>query len=178
LSPDERQASEPQSLRGWLAKMLASFSTGERRIACRKAIETIKTRVKDAAVEGFSGDLSTIAAADALAARYPELDILVNNLGIYESKPFQDITDDDWQRFFEVNVLSGARLSRLYLAGMLRKNWGRIVFISSESAIQIPADMIHYGLTKTAQLVHQVRAWGSSVELKMGCRQGATTEHM
>ena len=144
----------------------------------QKAIETIKTRVEDAAVEGFSGDLSTIAAADALAARYPELDILVNNLGIYELKPFQDITDDDWQMFFEVNVLSGARLSRLYLAGMLRKNWGRIVFISSESAIHIPADMIHCGLTKTAQLVHQVRAWGSSVELKMGGRQGATTEHM
>src|SRR4029077_4128758 len=84
--------------------------------------------------------------------RFPELDILVNNLGIFEAKPFEDIPDADWLRLFEVNILSGVRLSRHYLAGMKKRNWGRIVFISSESAIQIPAEMIHYGMTKTAQL--------------------------
>src|SRR5206468_9273620 len=83
---------------------------------------------------------------------YPELEILVNNLGIFEAKPFPRISDGDWLRFFEVNVLSGVRLSRHYLPGMLKRNWGRIVFISSESALQIPAEMIHYGMTKTAQL--------------------------
>jgi NAD(P)-dependent dehydrogenase (short-subunit alcohol dehydrogenase family) len=80
------------------------------------------------------------------------MDILVNNLGIFEPKPFQDISDEDWRRFFEVNVLSGVRLSRAYLPGMKQRNWGRIVFISSESAINTPAEMIHYGMTKTAQL--------------------------
>lgn len=80
------------------------------------------------------------------------VDILVNNVGIFEPKPFADISDDDWLRFFEVNVMSGVRLSRRYLKGMLEKNWGRIIFISSESAIQIPAEMVHYGMTKTAQI--------------------------
>ena len=80
------------------------------------------------------------------------MDILVNNLGIFEPKPFAEITDDDWRRFFEVNVLSGVRLSRHYIGPMKQKNWGRIVFISSESALQIPPEMIHYGMTKTAQL--------------------------
>jgi NAD(P)-dependent dehydrogenase (short-subunit alcohol dehydrogenase family) len=80
------------------------------------------------------------------------VDVLVNNLGIFEPKPFEQIPDADWRRFFEVNVLSGVRLSRAYLPGMKNANWGRIVFISSESAVQIPAEMIHYGMTKTAQL--------------------------
>jgi len=84
--------------------------------------------------------------------RFPEVDILVNNLGIFEIKPFEDIPDADWLRLFEVNILSGVRLSRHYLPGMKKRNWGRIVFISSESAIHIPAEMIHYGTTKTAQL--------------------------
>ena len=88
----------------------------------------------------------------ALVGRFPSVDILVNNLGIFEPKPFEQIPDEDWQRFFDVNVLSGVRLSRAYLPGMKQRNWGRIVFISSESAIQIPAEMIHYGVTKTAQL--------------------------
>lgn len=104
------------------------------------------------AADGFAGDLSRADAAEALAARFPDVDILVNNLGIFEPKAFEDIPDADWQRFFDVNVLSGVRLARLYLAGMKRRNWGRILFISSESAIQIPAEMIHYGMTKTAQL--------------------------
>ena len=85
-------------------------------------------------------------------ARFPAVDILVNNLGIFEPKPFEQITDEDWLRFFEVNVLSGVRLSRHYIGPMKQANWGRIVFISSESGLQIPAEMIHYGMTKTAQL--------------------------
>src|SRR5579859_336391 len=103
-------------------------------------------------VVGFAGDLATAAAAEELARRHPELEILVNNLGIFEPKPFEEIPDADWQRFFDVNVLSGVRLARLYLPAMKRANWGRIIFISSESAVQIPAEMIHYGMTKTAQI--------------------------
>jgi NAD(P)-dependent dehydrogenase (short-subunit alcohol dehydrogenase family) len=101
---------------------------------------------------GFAGDLSTAAVADALAQRYPKVEILVNNLGIFEPKAFEEIPDADWVRFFEVNVLSGVRLARLFLPAMKRSNWGRIIFISSESGVQIPAEMIHYGMTKTAQL--------------------------
>jgi NAD(P)-dependent dehydrogenase (short-subunit alcohol dehydrogenase family) len=103
-------------------------------------------------VQGFAGDLSKAASAEELARRHPGVEILVNNLGIFEPKPFEEITDADWVRFFEVNVLSGARLARLFLPAMKRANWGRIIFISSESAVQIPAEMIHYGMTKTAQL--------------------------
>jgi NAD(P)-dependent dehydrogenase (short-subunit alcohol dehydrogenase family) len=101
---------------------------------------------------GFAGDLSKAETAGQVAQKYPDVEILVNNLGIFEPLPFEDIPDDDWRRFFEVNVLSGVRLSRLYLSSMRDRNWGRIVFISSESAVQIPAEMIHYGMTKTAQL--------------------------
>jgi NAD(P)-dependent dehydrogenase (short-subunit alcohol dehydrogenase family) len=103
-------------------------------------------------VLGFAGDLATPAAAEALAARFPNIEIPVNNLGIFEPKPFEDIPDEDWTRFFDVNVLSGVRLARLCLPAMKRANWGRIIFISSESALQIPAEMIHYGMTKTAQI--------------------------
>ena len=103
-------------------------------------------------VEGVAADLTTEAGAKTLLARVPRVDVLVNNLGIFEPKAFADITDDDWRRFFDANVLSGVRLARLYLPQMLERNWGRIIFISSESAVQIPAEMIHYGMTKTAQL--------------------------
>jgi len=103
-------------------------------------------------VHGFAGDLGRAETAEALARAYPEIDILINNLSIFEPKPFEDIPDADWMRFFEVNVLSGVRLARLYLPGMKRANWGRIIFISSESALQIPVEMIHYGVTKTAQI--------------------------
>ncbi len=103
-------------------------------------------------VYGFAGDLSQASSAEALARRHPLVDILVNNLGIFEPKPFEEISDEDWLRFFDVNVLSGVRLARLFLPAMKRANWGRIIFISSESAVQIPAEMIHYGMTKTAQL--------------------------
>ena len=100
----------------------------------------------------FAGDLGTADAADDLARRFPDVEILVNNLGIFEPKPFEEIPDGDWLRFFEVNVLSGVRLARLFLAGMKRRNWGRIIFISSESGVQIPSEMIHYGMTKAAQI--------------------------
>ena len=103
-------------------------------------------------VVGFAGDLSRAETAEALVRRHPEVDILVNNLGVFEPKPFEEIPDADWLRFFEVNVLSGVRLARLYLPGMRRANWGRIIFISSESGLQIPAEMIHYGVTKSAQI--------------------------
>lgn len=103
-------------------------------------------------VLGFAGDLSSAAVAEALIQKHPGIEILVNNLGIFEPKSFEDIPDEDWVRFFEVNVLSGVRLARLVLPAMKAANWGRIIFISSESAIQIPAEMIHYGMTKTAQL--------------------------
>lgn len=103
-------------------------------------------------LHGFAGDLATAEAAQRLAQAYPGVEILINNLGIFEPVAFEDISDNDWRRFFEVNVLSGVRLSRLYLPAMRKRNWGRIVFISSESGVQIPAEMIHYGMTKTAQL--------------------------
>lgn len=107
---------------------------------------------KSGAADGIAADLGTEEGARLVTGRFPAVDILVNNLGIFESTPFEQISDADWRRFFEVNVLSGVRLSRHYLAGMQRQNWGRIVFISSESGLQIPAEMVHYGMTKTAQL--------------------------
>ena len=109
-----------------------------------------KSTGKDAI--GFAGDLSQAAVAEALVAQHPGIQILVNNLGIFEPKPFEQIPDDDWRRFFDVNVLSGARLARLVLPAMRRENWGRIIFISSESALHIPAEMVHYGMTKAAQI--------------------------
>ena len=120
--------------------------------AVAEAKAQILAAVPDAKIESFAGDLSTAAATDTLFQRFPLVDILVNNLGIFEPKPFANITDEEWRRFFEVNVLSGVRLSRAYLPRMKERNWGRIVFISSESAIHTPAEMIHYGMTKTAQL--------------------------
>src|SRR5450432_3270511 len=119
------------------------------------SVDSVVSKIKPAAggqVQGFAGDLSTAAAAEELVRRHPNIEILVNNLGIFEPKPFEDIPDADWMRFFNVNVLSGVRLARLCLPAMRRANWGRIIFISSESAVQIPAEMIHYGMTKTAQL--------------------------
>lgn len=116
------------------------------------AVGRISAAFPKANVSGVAADLSTEAGAEALFRRLPETDILVNNLGIFEAKPFGEITDQAWRQFFETNVLSGVRLSRHYLPGMMRRNWGRILFISSESALNIPVEMIHYGMTKTAQL--------------------------
>lgn len=117
-----------------------------------EAIAAVRREVPDAHMMGVVADLSSAAGAEIVAEAIPEVDILVNNVGIYGAQPFFDISDAEWLRFFETNVMSGVRLSRAYLPGMLQRNWGRIVFISSESAINIPAEMIHYGMTKTAQL--------------------------
>jgi NAD(P)-dependent dehydrogenase (short-subunit alcohol dehydrogenase family) len=116
------------------------------------AVAAITKVVPGAKVRGVAADVSTAAGCNALVAALPEVDILINNAGIFEPKGFFDIPDEDWIRFVEVNVMSGVRLSRAYMPGMLKRNWGRIVFISSESALNIPKEMIHYGLTKTAQL--------------------------
>src|ERR1700677_2879645 len=117
-----------------------------------EAVAKIGKEVPKAKLESYAGDLSDAKAAEKLAKKFPNVEVLVNNLGIFEPKPFGEIPDDDWRRFFEINVLSGVRLSRLYLDGMKRRCWGRSVLLSSESGIQIPAEMIHYGMTKTAQL--------------------------
>jgi NAD(P)-dependent dehydrogenase (short-subunit alcohol dehydrogenase family) len=101
---------------------------------------------------GLTGDLGTAAGVDEAIARHPDLDILVNNLGIFEPKPFEAIPDQDWQRFIEVNFMSGVRLCRHFLPRMKERGWGRIIFISSESGVNIPVEMIHYGVTKTMQI--------------------------
>ncbi len=116
------------------------------------AVERVKRDVPGAVVDGVAADLGSAAGCHALIHARPDEDILVNNMGIFEPKPFEAIPDEDWLRFFETNVLSGIRLARHYVAGMRARNWGRIVFVSSESGLQIPTEMIHYGMTKTAQL--------------------------
>ncbi|MGC1781126.1 MAG: SDR family oxidoreductase [Acidobacteriaceae bacterium] len=140
-----------------IAKELAQegahvFVNGRTAGRVQQAVEKIRSTSPTGKVEGIAADLGTVAGCNVLFQQLPAVDILINNLGIFEPKQFSEITDPDWMRFFEVNVLSGVRLSRQYLPGMLRKNWGRIIFISSESAVQIPVEMIHYGMTKTAQL--------------------------
>jgi NAD(P)-dependent dehydrogenase (short-subunit alcohol dehydrogenase family) len=116
------------------------------------AVARLKQSVPDAVLDGIAADVSGAAGCAAVTGAHPELDVLVNNMGVFEPKPFELITDQDWLRFFEANVLSGIRLARHYVNGMRARNWGRIVFVSSESALQIPTEMIHYGTTKTAQL--------------------------
>ncbi len=116
------------------------------------AVAAITRVVPGAKIRGVAADVSTAAGCNTLVAALPEVDILINNAGIFEPKGFFDIPDQDWIRFFEVNVMSGVRLSRAYMPGMLKRNWGRIIFISSESALNIPTEMIHYGVTKTSQL--------------------------
>jgi NAD(P)-dependent dehydrogenase (short-subunit alcohol dehydrogenase family) len=133
------------------------YVNGRTEARVREAMEKVqaaKVQAKQTqgTVEGITADLGNVDGCVELFSQLPKVDILVNNLGIFEAKLFAQICDDDWRRFFEVNVLSGVRLSRQYLPGMLKNNWGRILFISSESAVQIPVEMIHYGMTKTAQL--------------------------
>jgi NAD(P)-dependent dehydrogenase (short-subunit alcohol dehydrogenase family) len=125
---------------------------GRTKLRVDAALISLQQSVPGADFRGVAADLSTAAGVDAFLRQVPAADVLVNNLGIFEPKPFLEISDADWMRFFEVNVLSGVRLSRAYLPGMLQKQWGRIIFISSESAQHIPAEMIHYGVTKTAQV--------------------------
>jgi NAD(P)-dependent dehydrogenase (short-subunit alcohol dehydrogenase family) len=116
------------------------------------AVDALRAELPGAAVDGIPADLGTASGCAELVRQLPEVDVLVNNVGIFEPKPFEQIPDADWMRFFETNVLSGVRLSRHYVAGMRSRDWGRIVFVSSESALQIPTEMVHYGMTKTAQL--------------------------
>ena len=116
------------------------------------ALAQIRAEVPGASLQGVPADVSGAEGCAALVRAVPEVDVLVNNMGIFEPKPFAEISDADWMRFFEANVMSGVRLSRHYVAGMKSRNWGRIVFVSSESGLQIPVEMIHYGTTKTAQL--------------------------
>jgi len=124
---------------------------GRESAAVDGAVAAMKAKTQGEVI-GFAGDLSVASVAEALVRRHPVVDILVNNLGIFEVRTFEEISDADWKRFFDVNVLSGARLSRLYLPSMRQRNWGRIIFISSESGYHIPAEMIHYGMTKAAQI--------------------------
>lgn len=140
-----------------IAKQLAAegvtvYINGRTQQRIDEAIKEIKAEVSDANVQGVAADFSKVDEVDALIKAVPEVDILINNVSIFEPKPFAEIPDEDWLRFYEVNVLSGVRLSRHYFPLMLQKNWGRIIFISSESALNIPEEMVHYGMTKTAQL--------------------------
>jgi NAD(P)-dependent dehydrogenase (short-subunit alcohol dehydrogenase family) len=128
------------------------YLNGRTRARVDSAIQVIRTEIANGQVDGIAADFADASGADTVIKKLPVVDVLVNNVGIFEPKPFAEIADSDWHRFFEINVMSGVRLSRHYLAGMLQRDWGRILFISSESAVQIPAEMIHYGMTKTAQV--------------------------
>jgi NAD(P)-dependent dehydrogenase (short-subunit alcohol dehydrogenase family) len=128
------------------------YVNGRTRKRVDAAVAAIRSQAATIKVDGIVADFSNSAGAETVIAKLPLVDVLVNNVGIFEPKPFADIPDADWYRFFEINVMSGVRLARHYLAGMLKKNWGRILFISSESAVQIPPEMVHYGMTKTAQV--------------------------
>jgi NAD(P)-dependent dehydrogenase (short-subunit alcohol dehydrogenase family) len=122
----------------------------EERVA--RAVETLRRELGHAAIDGVAADVSTAPGCQAITERFPDVDVLINNAGIFAPQAFEDIPDAEWTRFFETNVLSGVRLARHYMRGMLARNWGRIVFVSSESGLQTPVEMIHYGTTKTAQL--------------------------
>jgi NAD(P)-dependent dehydrogenase (short-subunit alcohol dehydrogenase family) len=131
------------------ARVIINGRTQERVDA---ALEKIRERVPSADLRGVAADLGNSSGVEAFLKKAPDADVLINNLGIFDIKPFLEIPDAEWLRFFEVNVLSGVRLSRKYLPSMLKKNWGRVIFISSESAQNIPSEMVHYGMTKTAQV--------------------------
>ncbi len=140
-----------------IAKLLAAegatvWVNGRTAERVNAAVEQIKKDTSNANVSGIVADLSKADDVAALVKQVPQVDILINNVAIFEAKAFADIPDEDWFKFFDVNVMSGIRLSRAYFDGMLQRNWGRIIFISSESALQIPEEMIHYGVTKTAQI--------------------------
>jgi NAD(P)-dependent dehydrogenase (short-subunit alcohol dehydrogenase family) len=137
---------------GLAAEGAIVYLNGRSEDRVESAARSIREAGSGADVHGIAADLATAEGCAALITQLPDVDILVNNLGIFEPKAFEEINDADWTRFFETNVLSGVRLSRHYLPRMRGRNWGRIVFVSSESALQIPVEMIHYGMTKTAQL--------------------------
>ncbi len=126
--------------------------TGRTQASVDAALSRLSASIPAARVQGVAADCATVEGAQTVFTRVPELDILVNNLGIYERKAFFEIPDADWMRLFEVNVMSGVRFSRHYAPAMVKRGWGRVLFVSSESALNIPKEMIHYGMTKTAQL--------------------------
>jgi len=131
------------------AEVIVNGRTAER---VDRAIAQIKADSGNKSITGVVADFTDPESIKNLISKILQVDILINNVAIFEPKAFADITDEDWLRFYEINVLSGIRLARAYFGKMLAKGWGRIIFISSESAIQIPEEMIHYGMTKTAQL--------------------------
>lgn len=131
------------------ARVVINGRTEER---VEQARATLRVHAPDATIEGIAADVATATGCRAIADRFPDVDVLVNNAGIFAPRPFEEISDHEWLSFFETNVMSGVRLARHYLPRMLAQNWGRIVFVSSESGVQIPVEMIHYGTTKTAQL--------------------------
>jgi NAD(P)-dependent dehydrogenase (short-subunit alcohol dehydrogenase family) len=126
--------------------------TGRTRASVDAALERLSRHAPDARADAVAADCSSASGAEQVFARVPDCDILINNLGIYERKAFFDISDDEWQRLFEVNVMSGVRFARRYAQAMAVRGWGRVIFVSSESALNIPKEMIHYGMSKTAQL--------------------------
>jgi len=128
------------------------YLNGRTQARVDSAIQAIRSEITTAKIDGIAADFTDASGAETVIKELPVVDVLVNNVGIFEPKPFAEIADSDWYRFFEINVMSGVRLSRHYLPGMLKRDWGRIIFISSESAVQIPAEMVHYGMTKTAQV--------------------------
>ncbi len=125
---------------------------GRKADAVDAAVAKLCEAVSGAKVQGLAADLGTAQGCEQAVAALPHVDILVNNLGVYGPQDFFDTTDEEWERFFQVNVMSGVRLSRAYLPGMAKQGWGRVLFLSSESGLNIPADMIHYGFTKTSNL--------------------------
>lgn len=140
-----------------IAKILAKegaevIINGRTKESIDTALKSIKNDVKSANISGIPCDFSNTEEINALIEEVGEVDILINNVGVFGQTDFTEIPDEDWQRFYDINVMSGVRLSRAFLPKMLKKDWGRIIFISSESAINIPVEMIHYGMTKTAQL--------------------------
>lgn len=138
------------TVKGLAASGASVVLNGRKQEDVDASVQAVKEAVPNARVEGFATDLGSAEGCETLVKAHPDCDILVNNVGVFGPHDFFDIPDSEWERFFEVNVMSGVRLARAYLPGMQKNEWGRVVFLSSESAFNIPADMIHYGMTKTA----------------------------
>ncbi|HSF55047.1 MAG TPA: SDR family oxidoreductase [Algoriphagus sp.] len=136
----------------FLAEGATVVINGRTQESVNKAIADLRSSFPNGRISGVAADFSKVEDINRLLIEVPEVDILINNAGIFEPKAFTEIPDEDWFRLFEINVMSGIRLSRFYFPKMIQKNWGRIIFISSESGVFIPDEMIHYGMTKTAQL--------------------------
>ncbi len=138
--------------RGLAAEGARVTITGRTQARVDAALANLKKEVPEAKADGVAADCASAAGAEQVFSRVPDTEILINNLGIYERKPFLEIADEDWMRLFEVNVMSGIRFSRFYVPKMVKRKWGRVIFVSSESGLSIPPEMIHYGVSKTAQL--------------------------